>query len=479
MAIAFGTSGIRGPEIELTDALCERYARAFLRHFRSKTPSLCRLQCVIAGDLRRSTPRITEALARGIRAEGFEVLDGGLIPTPALALECLKRDLPGIMVTGSHIPADRNGIKFYFPWGEILKEDEAPILANERALQTEAPAGGGAIERVKIAAGPNFVRRYVQFFGSRALEGKTILFYEHSSAARELFPEILEGLGARVIRFGRSEEFIPVDTEAVESLRALGAEVVRHAAFALLSTDGDGDRPLVMDERGLIIRGDLLGIIAARELRSDSVATPLSTSTALELSGFVPEVRRTKIGSPYVVAAMDEALAAGRRLVVGFEPNGGFLLGSDLAGSDQGLSKLPTRDCVLPALLVLVSAAKRGLAVSQVIAELPPRFVASELIRDFAVERSRALLERLRQGGTEYFTAEWGSELGACTGINELDGVRASFVGGAIVHLRPSGNAPEFRIYAEAATEAEAAALGERVKGWVGRLDFGKHFQNR
>ncbi|OFZ19955.1 MAG: hypothetical protein A2X94_03915 [Bdellovibrionales bacterium GWB1_55_8] len=472
MAINFGTSGIRGLETDLTDDLCYRFARAFLRHFAVQPDAMGAAavkQCIIAGDLRRSTPRIMAALASGIQAEGFEVLDAGVIPTPALAFECIKRGVPGIMVTGSHIPADRNGIKFYFPWGEILKADEAPILELERILQgkvlrpNQPPA-----ERKPIQVAESYVSRFVDYFGKDALSGCKVVFYEHSSAAREIYPAVLEGMGAEVIRMGRSEEFIPVDTEAVESLRALGSEVTSRGAFALISTDGDGDRPLLIDEKGQMIRGDQIGIIAARELEADSVTTPLSSSTALELSGWFRNVRRCKIGSPFVVAEMETVKREGARRIVGFEANGGFLTGSDMISpTGVSLSALPTRDCVLPALLVLVAAQKKQASVSQVIAELPPRFVVSDLIREFPVEQSRAVLSKLLSGAAALFDRKWKDSLGACSDINSMDGVRASFAGGDIIHLRPSGNAPEFRIYVESESEERAGRLVQVVRRWV------------
>jgi phosphomannomutase len=94
-----------------------------------------------------------------------------------------------------------------------------------------------------------------------------------------------------------------------------------------VTTDGDADSPLIADEQGRWLRGDVLGILCARELGARSVVTPVSSNTALETSGLFPHVLRTRIGSPHVIAAM----AACDFPVVGYEANGGFLLGSDVA----------------------------------------------------------------------------------------------------------------------------------------------------
>ncbi len=480
MALSFGTSGVRGLETELTDEACSQFARAFVRHYRSlgRGSAESRNRLVIGGDLRRSTPPIMEAIARGLAAEGCTVLDAGVLPTPALASECIVRGLPGIVVTGSHIPADRNGIKFYFPWGEVLKADEAPILAHVSELEktaatSNAEVRGAQVHRETISAGENFVERYAKFFGPKALAGMKIAFYEHSTAGRDLTPRILERLGATVVRFGRSQEFIPVDTEALENVQALAAEAAKHGAHALLSADGDGDRPLLLDDRGEVVRGDQLGILGALALEADSVTTPVSSSTALEKTGKFREIRRCKIGSPFVVAEMEAALTAGKKRVIGFEANGGFLLGSPIEASGSlgmpgtRLTPLPTRDSVLPPLLALAAATRRGITLSQLVAELPPRYTVSDLIRPFAVERSRAVLAFLQASGFAAVKSHWEAELGALGKPDLTDGVRLEFAKGDILHFRPSGNAPEFRIYTEASSEARATDLNRKARHWV------------
>ena len=127
----FGTSGLRGLVAELTDDLVARYTRAFLKHLGAGD------RLLIGRDLRTSSPRIATACATAAAAEGFAVTDCGALPTPALALEAMRLGVPAVMVTGSHIPADRNGLKFYRPDGEIEKADEAGMLT----LLETMPAG--------------------------------------------------------------------------------------------------------------------------------------------------------------------------------------------------------------------------------------------------------------------------------------------------------------------------------------------------
>ncbi len=142
MGLKFGTSGLRGLVTEMTDEVCAAHAAAFLRHLRR---SGGRFDAVLVGeDLRPSSPRIAAACRRAIRGEGAAAIACGVVPTPALALEAARRGVPAIMVTGSHIPFDRNGLKFYRPDGEITKTDEAGLIAalSEPSPQRASRSGG-------------------------------------------------------------------------------------------------------------------------------------------------------------------------------------------------------------------------------------------------------------------------------------------------------------------------------------------------
>src|SRR5690606_28521142 len=109
---------------------------------------------------------------------GVATVDCGAVPTPALALAAMRAGAAAVMVTGSHIPADRNGLKFYLPAGEIAKTDEAAILA---ALG-RAPAGRTGLETAaETGAGADWVARYVAAFGSQALAGLRLGVWSHSA----------------------------------------------------------------------------------------------------------------------------------------------------------------------------------------------------------------------------------------------------------------------------------------------------------
>ena len=452
--VRFGTSGARGLVADMTDEVCFAYTSAFLQVIAAPAGS----RVVLGVDLRPSSPDIAAACAAAIRHAGLEVDYCGPLPTPALAFYAQEQGIPALIVTGSHIPFDRNGIKFYRSSGEITKADEAGIAAAnvllpETGLRTALPEVNPAARRM-------YLDRYLAFFPSRVLAGMRLGCYEHSSVARDLLRELLEALGAEVISLGRTDAFTPIDTEAVsaadiEQARRWSAEF---GFDAILSTDGDADRPLIGDEQGHWFRGDVVGLLCARYLGVEALATPVSCNTAIEQCGAFGQVVRTRIGSPYVIEAMERLAESGARKIAGFEANGGFLLGSRLEKAGRSLQALPTRDAVLPMLALLASAREQGVKLSQLAHGLPQRYTASDRLQAFPSERSRQLLQQLAAS-----PAARSDLLGALCGkpmdMNQIDGLRITFENGEIVHLRPSGNAPELRCYAEADSQERAAAL--------------------
>jgi len=257
--VGFGTSGARGLAEAMTDRVCYLYTLGFLQYLEQLGAIRPGDRVALAGDFRPSSPRIMAAVAAAIAAKSYQPVNCGNIPSPALAGFAIAEGIASMMVTGSHIPDDRNGIKFNLPQGEILKADEAGIRAQKLAVPatlfdaegmflapTEAlPAPDGAAYRAYLA-------RYLDVFPGDCLRGSRVLVYEHSSVAASALREVFAGLSAEVVCKGYSSSFIPVDTEAV---RAEDVALARSWAAAehfdlLVSADGDGDRPLVGDEQG-------------------------------------------------------------------------------------------------------------------------------------------------------------------------------------------------------------------------------------
>jgi phosphomannomutase len=466
--VKFGTSGARGLVRAMTDEVCYGFASAFFQSMAARHGVRKPSDVAIAGDLRPSTPRIVAAVTRACLDSGHRPIDCGTIPTPAVTVFGMARKIPSLMVTGSHIPADRNGIKFNKPTGEIMKADEVDILSRTVELPDIFDAGGmlrpESLPRagaVAAEAEREYVRRLVGVFPGGFLKGKRIGVYGHSAVGREMLVEILEALGAEVLRLGWSEVFIPVDTEAIRSEDVeLGRRWAReHQLHALVSTDGDSDRPLVGDETGEWFRGDVAGILCARYVGADVVVTPVSSNTAVDKSGWFQRVIRTRIGSPYVIEAMEAAVAAGGKAVVGYEANGGFLTASTLALRGGAMSPLPTRDAIVVILGLLALAAEKGISISSLRGLLPPRFTSSDRLKEFPNDKSAALLQELAASTPAQQAAALDGRFGAVTATDLTDGLRMTFDSGEVVHLRASGNAPELRCYAEADTAERAQAI--------------------
>ncbi len=445
-SLKFGTSGLRGLAVELEGQAARRYVAAFLRHVQG-LGQLGGGKVFIGRDFRPSSPAIAQDCAAAIGLFGLEAVDCGTVPTPALALHAMAAGCCAIMITGSHIPSDRNGLKFYVPGGEISKADEAGIVA---ALRDEdVPDSGTAMRDEFDLVVERYVARYAGLLPEGALTGLRVGVFEHSSVARDVLRQVMRQAGAEVVGLGRTEEFVAVDTEAFGDavFGALKGWIESEKLDAIVSSDGDGDRPLLMDGRGEFVRGDVLGLLAAQLLGARTVVTPVTSNSALERTGFFETVLRTRVGSPYVIEAMETADS-----VVGFEANGGTFVGNGIVGLDP----LPTRDAVLPLLCALGLAARRGVGVDAIVAELPLQYALADRLQDVQSEKSGAFLQRL--GEDRAFAEAFFAPHGIAS-LSTIDGLQFRTLAGDMVHFRASGNAPELRCYVEGSTAEVARGL--------------------
>ena len=387
-----------------------------------------------------------------------------------------------------------------------------------------------------------FIERNRNIASENTLRGQRVVFFEYSDVGRDLLPKILRNLGAEVIPAGRSDIFVPIDTEAIsnEHLAMLLKLVLRKRAKygridAILSTDGDSDRPLVVavNEKGSLQRirevvsgisefaadlvkgqswehakktlslntapvelrfipGDLLGIAVADYLDGDSVSVPISTNPAVYEFFAAKGIKtvKTRIGSLFVIEAMHNARKKGYSKIVSWEANGGFLLGSDIRMKHGILKSLPTRDTILPILCTLCSAVDKKVTLSELFDALPNWHGKADLLDNFPRETGRKILDYFKAPTDEYQTVEFSENrivlkdideqridewdiddsrakpilqqkraleqifsqangFDSIVRINTQDGVRCFFANDNIAHIRPSGNAPQLRIYGQ------------------------------
>jgi phosphomannomutase len=541
--LQFGTSGRRGRLVHLTQLEVYINALAELEYLQSLPLAEGGIrpgdEFYFAYDLRPSsrffsvtegTGELAQAIERAIRDAGMKPVNLGRIPTPALTYHALQRNRGSMMITGSHIPFEYNGYKTNTAKGELRKRDEGPInrlVAQVRERVYSQPAGQslfnqqGRFRSGHVDLSPempdghdSYARRYAEFFRNCSLEGRRLLVYQHSAVGRDLLVEVLRGFGAEVIAAGSSETFVAIDTENMEAEQLSRIQVLADEASAahgpldaVVSTDGDSDRPMVLGfdidggealnqrRRVRFFGGDLVGMVAAEYLGADAVVVPITCNDAVDLGALKSIVEpKTRIGSPFVIAGAEAALARGRKAVCGWEPNGGFIAASDIQRAGQVLRSLPTRDAVLPILSVLFCAASRGLSVSGLFDRLPKRFSRAALLKNFPRSVGRMMVERFSPRGKEIveigfqhegvaffdvlgkgiptseaeisaakdtasvisrsFNAAHG--FGKVTRLNYTDGVRIYFENSDIAHFRPSGNADELRIYGVADTQTRA-----------------------
>jgi phosphomannomutase len=251
------------------------------------------------------------------------------------------------------------------------------------------------------------------------------------------------------------------------------------------------------------LSGDLLGIVVAEYLRAGAAAVPISANDAVErrMDERGVALEKTKIGSPYVISALDELRRAGKHArVAGWEANGGFLTGSDIPLTAGTLIALPTRDSTLPILANLFAAADQRIGLAALWNRLPARFGRAGLLDNVPVAVSQVILAHLIPAGDvievefegtgrvfdrsrpdtvptplaepaaldwqqrkamlmRFFTSALGFD--DIVRTNVLDGVRVYFRNGDVAHVRPSGNTPQLRIYANSDSQARVDQIVE------------------
>jgi phosphomannomutase len=469
--VKFGTSGARGLAVAMTDEVCYAYTRAFLHYLESNNEITPGMDIAVGGDLRPSTDRILAAVCKAISDSGYSIHYSGKLPSPAVAFFGFTNKIPSIMVTGSHIPEDSNGIKYNRATGEIMKDDEFGIKSQDIAIPQKLFNKQGMFTKdfPLKAASPEatdlYIKRYTDFFPEDCLKGKKIGLYEHASVGRDVIYRIMTNLGAEVTRLGFSKTFIPVDTEAIrtEDVNLAKQWANEYSFDSIISADGDCDRPLISDEKGTWIRGDVAGILCASYLEADTVVTPVSSNTAVEKCNRFEKVIRTRIGSPFVIAGMNQATANGAVRTVGYEANGGFLINSPITINGKTLQELPTRDAVIVLISILLLSIRNGKTISQLKADLPQRFTASNRLKKFPTEKSQKIITQLNSGNfakdKDAIETVFSHVSGEVAALDTTDGLRITFDNNEVIHLRPSGNAPEFRCYTEADSEARSVEM--------------------
>ncbi|MFW3353449.1 phosphoglucosamine mutase [Aliarcobacter butzleri] len=362
----FGTDGVRGKAGDFLDAITVlKLAKAAGIYFRKHSTTN---KILVGKDTRRSGYMIENALVSGLTAVGYDVIQIGPMPTPAIAYltESMRCDA-GIMISASHNPFEDNGIKFFDNHGNKLNttcEEEIENIFNDIDLmQSEQVTGRdiGSSKRIDDVIGRYIVAIKSSFPKNLTLKGLRIILDCANGAAYKVGPTILEELGADVITINNKPNGFNIN----ENCGAMHPETVsnlvkEYRADIGLALDGDADRLVVIDEKGEIVDGDnLLGSLSVylkneNLLKGDACVATVMSNKALEdyLQKNKISLFRSNVGDKYVLEVMKE-----KGINFGGEQSGHIIF-SDIAKTGDGLAS---------ALQVLALIIKSGKKASEIL----------------------------------------------------------------------------------------------------------------
>jgi len=432
----FGTDGVRGlangpltADLALTLAQATAVVLGQGRTAEARRASGKRPTAVVARDPRISGEFLTAAVAAGLASSGVDVLEAGVLPTPALAFLIADRDADfGVMVSASHNPAPDNGIKIFARGGVKLPDEVEHRIEAAMTGPKLQPTGAdvGRITRFSDAE-DRYVVHLLASLDVR-LDGITVVLDCAHGAASGVSPETFRDAGASVIVVGADPDGLNInDGVGSTHLDALARAVIAHGADVGIAHDGDADRCLAVDAAGKVVDGDQIMAILAASMHSRGllagdtlVATVMSNlglHRAMGERGI--RVEQTAVGDRYVLERMNAG-----RFSLGGEQSGHVIM-SDYATTGDGL---------LTGLHLVAEMARqqRSLAELAQIMTVYPQVLVN--VKD--VDRSRASADEGVADAVAAATAELGD-----TGR---------------VLLRPSGTEPLVRVMVEAASEDDA-----------------------
>ena len=432
----FGTDGVRGlANGSLTADLALSLAQATAvvlgqgRTAEARRAAGKRLTAVVARDPRVSGEFLSAAVEAGLASSGVDVLDAGVLPTPATAFLIADMDADfGVMVSASHNPAPDNGIKIFARGGvklpDVVEQRIEHAMSGRKLLPTGAEVG--RIRRFADAED----RYVVHLLGSlpHRLDGLHVVLDCAHGAASGVSPETFRDAGARVTVIGADPDGLNInDGVGSTHLDVLARTVVEHGADVGIAHDGDADRCLAVDANGRVVDGDQIMAILALAmkergaLKDDTlVATVMSNlglHRAMDAHGI--RVLTTAVGDRYVLEAMNE---------------GGYSLGGEQSGHVIMSEFATTGDGLLTGLHLVAEMARTGRSLAELASIMT--VYPQVLVNVRGVDRSRAASDEAVQDAVARASAALG-------------------LSGRVL-LRPSGTEEMVRVMVEAGTEEEA-----------------------
>ncbi len=447
MSRLFGTDGVRGlANVELTADLALHLAQAASqvltrgRHADEVRAEGRKPRAIVARDPRISGEFLTAAVSAGLASSGIDVLDAGVLPTPATAF--LVKDINadfGVMISASHNKAEDNGIKFFSFGGtklpDIVEERIESFLGGDRLMPT-----GGGVGRIRRFADAE--DRYIVHLLSTidvSLSGLHVVIDCANGAAAGISPHTFKDAGARVTAIGVDPDGLNINEGSGSTDLALLQKTVLEVGADLgIAHDGDADRCLAVDAKGNVIDGDhIMAILAVAmnnrgQLKDSTLVATVMSNLGLEraLAANGIALRRTAVGDRYVLEEME---------------NGSFNLGGEQSGHIVFADHATTGDGLLTGLHLAAEMVRTG----KTLAELASVMTAMPqiLVNVHGVDHTRLAADTEIAALVVELEAELGDE-------------------GRIL-LRPSGTEPLVRVMVEAATQEHAESVANRIAALV------------
>jgi phosphoglucosamine mutase len=438
MGSIFGTDGVRGlanqdltAELALDLSVAAAHVLGDVGAFEGHRPV-----AVVGRDPRASGEFLAAAVTAGLASAGVDVVDVGVVPTPAVAF--LTADLGadlGAVISASHNAMPDNGLKFLARGGHKLADELEDAIEKRLREEWQRPTGA-AVGRIRLD--PSLATRYADHLLSTVphpLDGLRVVVDAAHGAAHRLAPEVLRRAGADVVAIGDEPDGLNInDGYGSTHLDRLRAAVVEHRADAGVALDGDADRCLAVDATGTVVDGDQIMAILALAMREKGLLhEDTAVVTVMSNLGFRLAMEReritvveTAVGDRYVLEAMKE---------------GGYSLGGEQSGHVIMLDHATTGDGLLTALHLLSRVASTGSSLAELAAvmeRLPQVLVNVRGVDRSGVESCEPLQAAVLQVSEELGT----------TGR---------------VLLRPSGTEPVVRVMVEAPDADQAQQVADRL----------------
>ncbi|MEA2703374.1 MAG: phosphoglucosamine mutase [Actinomycetota bacterium] len=445
MTLRFGTDGVRGvANRELTPELLLALGRAAGRVLAGPGSSF-----LVGRDTRLSGPMVQAALTAGLTAEGVEVIDLGVLPTPGVAWLSAADDRPGAVISASHNPYTDNGVKFFAAGGRKLDDPaEARLEAELDGIVRSGASAPSAAEDApvgRVRTAPEEGRQYadalVASLPEAALSGLTVVLDCAHGAAYEVAPAVYRRLGATVHVIHDRPDGCNINAGAGSTHpAALQAEVVARQADVGLAFDGDADRVLAVDAGGELVDGDQLIAVCALDrkqrgrLPDDTVVVTVMANLGFRQAMAAAGVKlvETDVGDRYVLEALEK---------------GGWSLGGEQSGHVIFRDQATTGDGTRTGLQLLDVMVRTGRPLAE---------LASVVVRRPQVLRNVVVAEPARFGRDGPVEGDDGLAAAVAAVRDELgDGGR--------VLIRASGTEPVIRVMVEAASAVEAESATETL----------------